>query len=152
MTLRKGGGSWRKREEGGKKVLRAYALAAAGMLCGVLVFAACGEEYTRISTEVDNFMLQTVALEAGSSHTFDLEEIFSESGLAIEKYVIEGGEDKNYTVRGNTITARGTGICPVNVSRMSRPRIRDTSVRWGPCILTTKRILRPFPPRTNCRG
>ena len=65
MTLRKGGGSWRKREEGGKKVLRAYALAAAGMLSGVLVFAACGEKYTRISTDVGYFTLQTVALEAG---------------------------------------------------------------------------------------
>ena len=117
MKLRKGGRVRGKvKGKGSRRFLRAYALAAAGMLCGVLVFAACGEEYTRISTEVDNFTLQTVALEAGSSHTFDLEEIFSESGLAIEKYVIEGGEDKNYTVRGNTITARGTGICPVNVS------------------------------------
>lgn len=117
MKLRKGGRVRGKvKGKGSRRFLRAYALAAAGMLCGVLVFAACGEEYTRISTEVEHFTLQTVALEAGSSHTFDLEEIFSESGLAIEKYVIEGGEDKNYTVRGNTITARGTGICPVNVS------------------------------------
>lgn len=77
MTLQRDGRSRRKvKKKGDKRVLRAYALAAAGMLCGVLVFAACGEEYTRISTEVEHFTLQTVALEAGSSHTFDLEEFF----------------------------------------------------------------------------
>lgn len=64
--LRKGGtvrGMVKGKE--GKRVLRAYALAAAGMLSGVLVFAACGEKYTRISTDVGYFTLQTVALEAG---------------------------------------------------------------------------------------
>ena len=66
MMLRKGRrvrGKVKGKES--KRVLRAHALAAAGMLCGIFVFAACGEKYTRISTDVGYFTLQTVALEAG---------------------------------------------------------------------------------------
>ncbi len=95
---------------------RARAALAAGIFSGAFALSACGESYPKISNDVNHYTLQTIVLEAGSTYQPDLKELFSESGLAIEKYVIEGGEDKNYTVRGNTITARGTGNCTVDVS------------------------------------
>lgn len=66
--------------------------------------------------DVNFYLEQKIALASGSSYTFDLEEIFADSGLDIDRYVIESGENKNYTANGETITARGTGISSINVS------------------------------------
>lgn len=88
---------------------------AAVVFCS-LFLVGCKNKYTNVSNDVDYYTEQKYALESGSSYTFDLKEIFADSGLDIDKYVIEGGEDKNYTVKGETITARGTGISSLDVS------------------------------------
>lgn len=72
--------------------------------------------YQHISNNVSNYTQQKYALASGSSYTFNLKEIFVDSGLEIVKYVIESGEDKNYTVKGETITARGTGVSSLDVT------------------------------------
>ena len=73
-------------------------------------------QYTNVSNDVDYYVEQKFALGSGSSYTFNLKEIFADSGLDIDKYEIEGGEGKNYTVKGETITARGTGISSIDVT------------------------------------
>ena len=81
-----------------------------------LFLTGCKNKYPTISTVVNYYMEQKIALASGSSYTFDLKEIFADSGLDIDRYVIESGENKNYTVNGETITARGTGVSSVDVS------------------------------------
>lgn len=88
---------------------------AAAIFCS-LFLVGCQNKYPKISNDVDFYVQQKFALESGSSHTFNLKEIFANSGLDIDKYVIESGEDKNYTVKGKTITAKGTGVSSIDVS------------------------------------
>lgn len=76
-------------------------------------FAAC-TQYDRVSNDVHNYRQITLLLESGESYEFDFEEVFADSGLDVTKYEISEGE--NYNVKGNRITAEGTGKSEITVS------------------------------------
>ena len=82
----------------------------------ISLFGCSGNKYTSISNDVKNYYTQRIALKSNDSYTFDIHEIFKDSGLEIEKYNIEPSKDKNYTVSGDTITAVGTGVSSISVT------------------------------------
>ena len=57
---------------------------AAVVFCS-LFLVGCKNKYTNVSNDVDYYTEQKYALESGSSYTFDLKEIFADSGLDIDK-------------------------------------------------------------------
>lgn len=86
------------------------------LLCSLLLITSCGEKYKYGSSDVNNYYIQPISLKSGESYTFDVLDIFKDSGLEIDKYTIETSANKNYTVRGDTITAVGTGVSSISVS------------------------------------
>ena len=89
-------------------------------LCCILFVSACNDnKYPNISNDVDGYYVQTIALKSGEEYTFNVREIFKDCGIAIEKYKIETGSVGNYTVKGDTITAVGTGVSSVVVTLYS---------------------------------
>ncbi|MDE6407567.1 MAG: hypothetical protein K2K48_04145 [Anaeroplasmataceae bacterium] len=80
------------------------------------LFGCSNNRYTSISNDVKNYYTQTISLKSNDKYTFNVNEIFKDSGLKIEKYKIETEDDKNYTVSGDTITAVGTGVSSISVS------------------------------------
>ncbi|MDE7384915.1 MAG: hypothetical protein K2M84_04055 [Anaeroplasmataceae bacterium] len=80
------------------------------------LFGCNSNKYRSISNDVKNYYTQRISLKSNESYTFDVREIFKDSGLEIGKYKIETSKDKNYTVHGDTITAVGTGISSISVS------------------------------------
>ncbi len=85
-------------------------------LCCLLFVSACSNKCPNTSNDVKNYYTQILSLKAGESYTFDLTEIFKNSGLEIDKYKIEVSENSNYTVSENKITAIGTGVSSIGVS------------------------------------
>lgn len=85
-------------------------------LCILTLLTACDDGCKNISNAVKNYYLQTISLKSGEEYTLNVRDIFQDSGLKIEKYRIEAGSNKNYTVRGDTIIATGTGVSEITVS------------------------------------
>lgn len=86
------------------------------LCCFLFGTACCQDKYPNISNAVHDYYLQTIALKSGETYTFNVPEIFKDSGLKIEKYTIETDKNQNYTVSGDTITAKGTGVSSVTVT------------------------------------
>lgn len=102
-----------KKSSNNKLVIVALCLCLCCFLFGA---ACCKDKYPNISNAVHDYYLQTISLKSGEEYTFDVREIFKDSGLKIEKYKIETDRDSNYTVRGDAITAKGTGVSSVTVT------------------------------------
>lgn len=93
-------------------------------LCAVVAFgcvfgSACKDQdgYS-VSNDVSNYAMKTLALKAGESFEFDVTETFKDSGIEISDYKILSNE--LYSVKGNKITAKGTGRVSVGVELTSK--------------------------------
>lgn len=60
------------------------------------------------------------SLKTGEKRTFDVRDIFKDSGIRFESYKIVTKEGGNYKAKGDTITAVGTGACSVEVYLYSK--------------------------------
>ena len=97
-------------------------------LCGatacILLAGLCScsweSKLKNISNDVNNYAMYPFSLKTGEKRTFDVRDIFKDSGIRFESYKIVTKEGGNYKVKGDTITAVGTGACSVGVYLYSK--------------------------------
>lgn len=90
------------------------------MILCLALFAGCSPTFTTVSNNVKNYSVSTYILKSGESISFDVKDIFKDSGLNIKNYDILVEKDSQFTALKNTVTATSTGISYISVALYPR--------------------------------